>query len=787
MHRNRFYQSITGWALIASGFVVPAAMAQLDESALESLQMEAQTENWSFTVGRNPATYRSLDTLCELQAPEDWQAGARVNPLMQAPSGLVVLPASFDWREQGMCTPVRNQGGCGSCWAFATVGVMESAILIDSGVSQDLSEQYLVNCNRSNYSCNGGWWAHSYHHNTAGLSGGIGAVLESAKPYIAKNVACGGPFVHPYVLNDWYYVDGSVAIPSTDAIKQAIYTYGPVSVAVYVNYAFQAYTSGVFNGCAAGTINHAVVLVGWNDEDQAWIMRNSWGPNWGESGYMRIAYGCSKIGYGACYVDYGTGEAEGAVITSPANGSTLTDQSATFEWTPDERASEYWLGIGDGAGKFNFYSASQGTNTSVTVERLPASGRALYAKLFSKIDGTWSGKLYTYTSVNIPAATAAMTSPEPGSTLDSSTATFEWTPGARVADYRLWIGTTRGTYNLYNVAAGKALTATVSNLPAGGRTLYVRLFSKIANVWQSADYTYTAATSDPAAAVMTSPENSSTLESSTVTFTWSEGLGVSEYILQIGTSLAGQNLYKKSLAKQRAATVAGLPSNGSTLYVRLHSKCAGVWQHNDYQYTTSNQSRSAAEMTSPVGGTTFSSNVVTFAWSAGVGATQYRLDVGTALNQANLYNQVQGLKRTVTLSNMPMNGRTVYVRLWSMIGGVWQKRNYTYTAATGTPTAAAMISPAGGSTLSSTLVTFSWSEGTGVAEYWLKVGTTFGGTQLYNKSQGLNNTATLANLPANGKLLYVRLASKVAGTWRNRDYTYRAAPVGTARPVMESR
>lgn len=757
-------------------------MAQLTVTDVEFLQQEGATEGWTFEVSRNPATYRSLDSLSNLQIPEDWQASAQTQPPMPRAEPLG-LPTSFDWRDFDGCTPVRNQASCGSCWAFATVGVLESAILIDSGVAQNLSEQYLVSCNRSGWSCNGGWFAHSYHYNTSGLDGGTGAVLEAAKPYTATNTACGGPHSHPYVVNSWAYVDPSVNVPATDAIKQAIMTYGPVSVAVAVNSAFQAYSSGVFNSCTSGTINHAVVLIGWDDADQAWIMRNSWGEYWGESGYMRIRYGCSSIGYAACYVDYGSGEATGAEITSPANGSTFSDTSVEFTWSGAEGATEYWLGIGDAIGKFNSYSRSQGTNTSVTVDRLAANGRPLYAKLFSKIDDAWYGHLYTYTSVTQPATKAAMTSPTAGSTLEDSSVTFEWSAGARVSEYSLWIGTTRAAYNLYNKSQGLNQTVTVTNLPAGGRTLYVRLFSKIAGVWQYNDYTYTSPTGTPEAAVMTAPENASTLEASTVTFTWSEGLGVTEYTLQLGTTAGGLQICKRAMGKAMSATVAGLPTNSSTLYVRLWSKCTGVWQYNDYQYTTASLTRGPAEMTSPENASVFTSNRVTFTWSTGTGVTEYKLNVGTTVGGYNLYNVSRGLNLSATVGGLPINGRTVYVRLWSKIAGVWQKRDYTYTAVTATASAGTMTSPTSGSTLTSSMATFEWAAGTGVTEYWLNIGTTLGGITLYNKSLGLSTSVTVTNLPTNGRTLYVRLSSKIGSTWQRRDYTYTAASTGTAKLI----
>lgn len=220
------------------------------------------------------------------------------------------LPTYKSWCDEGMCTPVRDQGSCGSCWAFGTVGPMESVILMAGLAAQDLSEQYLVSCNTDGWGCDGGWFAHQYHldatHPGASIPPGedtSGAVYEADFPYSATDEACNSPYTHQESLSDWFYVNYDYYVPPVDQIKQAIYDNGPVVAAVCVDSNFQQYTGGVFaphKPCR--NVNHAIVLVGWDDNDQAWILRNSWGPGWGENGYMRIGYGISQVGYDANYV-----------------------------------------------------------------------------------------------------------------------------------------------------------------------------------------------------------------------------------------------------------------------------------------------------------------------------------------------------------------------------------------------------------------------------------------------------------------------------------------------------
>jgi C1A family cysteine protease len=276
----------------------------LSATDIAALEEQGKTEGWTFTVGKNTATDRPFSQLCGLVEPNNWWENASFDPCLPTKN----LPSHFDWRELGGCPPVRDQGPCGSCWAFGTVAPLECNILIKDHKEVDLSEQWLVSCNRNGWGCNGGWWAHDYHQWKMDRFNGTGAVLEGEFPYEAWDVPCDGPYEHPYVMDSWHYIGFSQGVPPTDAIKQAILTYGPVSVSCAVTGAFGAYTGGVFNeDDPHAQINHAIALVGWDDSqgaDGVWFLRNSWGPGWGEDGYMRIEYGVCKVGYAACYVNY---------------------------------------------------------------------------------------------------------------------------------------------------------------------------------------------------------------------------------------------------------------------------------------------------------------------------------------------------------------------------------------------------------------------------------------------------------------------------------------------------
>lgn len=278
---------------------------------IQALKEEVRAKGGTYEVAYSAAMDKQIKHLAGLKIPHGWNKSDAPSVTMLE-SSVQALPSSFDWRSLNGVTPIKDQGNCGGCWAFGTVGPLESQILLKDTATVELSEQYLISCNLSGWSCNGGWWAHDYHLDWSGQdNNGPGAVLNAAKPYTGTDSACGGTYKHPYKLTSWAYVGSQSAVPSVQAIKQAIYTYGPIGAGVYVGPYFQAYSGGVFNTNESGQINHAIVLVGWNDDigpdDGYWILRNSWGTSWGESGYMRIRYGISQVGYAANFIEYAGG------------------------------------------------------------------------------------------------------------------------------------------------------------------------------------------------------------------------------------------------------------------------------------------------------------------------------------------------------------------------------------------------------------------------------------------------------------------------------------------------
>ncbi len=207
------------------------------------------------------------------------------------------LPESVDWREKGVVTAVKNQGSCGSCWAFATTATVESHVALETGLLFDLSPQQLVSCAPNDDHC-------------GGVGGCMGSIPEVAMDYLISAGGFAEEWSLPYIS---YTGETNGTCPDADALQikagisgyvkleennaadvmAAVAEIGPLAVNVDAS-TWHLYESGVFDACEYSSmdINHVVVLVGYGtDEDTGedyWLIRNSWSPTFGEAGYIRL-------------------------------------------------------------------------------------------------------------------------------------------------------------------------------------------------------------------------------------------------------------------------------------------------------------------------------------------------------------------------------------------------------------------------------------------------------------------------------------------------------------------
>merc|ERR1719421_648144 len=197
------------------------------------------------------------------------------------------LPSSVDWTTKGVVTPIKNQGQCGSCWAFSTTGSVEGANALKTGTLVSLSEQELVDCAGSygNQGCNGGLMDYGFEYAKA-----KGLCTESSYPYTARDGTCKTSCSAAVTIGGYQ----DVAQNNEDQLQAAV-AQQPVSVAIEADKSvFQFYSGGVMTSSACGTqLDHGVLVVGYGTESGTdyWKVKNSWGTTWGMSGYILLGRG----------------------------------------------------------------------------------------------------------------------------------------------------------------------------------------------------------------------------------------------------------------------------------------------------------------------------------------------------------------------------------------------------------------------------------------------------------------------------------------------------------------
>lgn len=276
----------------------------VEESRIKNINAIIKEKNMRWTAGRTTVsrlTYEEMKKRCgTIIDPADFETGG-IKILEQDKRVAKVLPAKFDWRNvngKNYTTPAKDQGGCGSCWIFCVTGAVESIIkIVEQNPNKEinLSEQHILSCNER-FGCGGGTlkWALEFIRDT-------GVVDEPCFPYQARDdIPCED------VCSDWelriiklsganrfmhaghfkYWMD----YPTRTFIKQMIQS-SPVMAPMAVFSDFFFYTGGIYDRTSDDySGGHGISVIGWDDTEQCWICKNSWGTDWGEDGYFKIAY-----------------------------------------------------------------------------------------------------------------------------------------------------------------------------------------------------------------------------------------------------------------------------------------------------------------------------------------------------------------------------------------------------------------------------------------------------------------------------------------------------------------
>lgn len=204
-----------------------------------------------------------------------------------------ITPTFFDWRQKGAVTAVKDQGQCGSCWAFSTTGNIEGQWFLAGHALVSLSEQELVSCDTKDLGCNGGEPHEAVKWLNNHKDGYI--VTESSYPYVSGN----GTAPPCEKLKDKQIgarIVDHVKIPKHEGqMATWLAENGPISVGVDAT-SWQTYTGGIMTNCVSQQVDHAVLIVGYNDTNSPpfWIIKNSWATTWGEEGYIRVEKGTDQ-------------------------------------------------------------------------------------------------------------------------------------------------------------------------------------------------------------------------------------------------------------------------------------------------------------------------------------------------------------------------------------------------------------------------------------------------------------------------------------------------------------
>lgn len=380
-----------------------------------------------------------------------------------------------------------------------------------------------------------------------------------------------------------------------------------------------------------------------------------------------------------------------------------------------------------------------------------------------------------------------LTNPTEDGVIRDSKVIFQWTPGVNVDETYLGVATWQGLVSrypwgdLFSASTSKKISQEVSGIPLDGNTVYVRLWWRFQNDWFFKDYSFKTDNRP----VLETPESQVLIDERDVIFSWSSMPGVEEYYLNVGSSAAdletmnGGDIFSASTEAQTSVLVTGIPLAGNPVFARLWWKIADQWSFTDYRFDT--EVSVSPEMIFPLSDDIISTDTVNFVWENSPDNQVFYIGVGTSQRSVSsypwgdLFSGVTGISSSMEVSNLPLSGKPIYVRLWWQQGRETLYQDFVYQTQSVVPQ---MLAPSLGDAIGQSSVRFEWTSESGVSEYFFGVGTRVEYLGRYpwgdidRASLGLSTVMDVEGIPLNGQPIYVRLWWNINGFWQYTDYTY---------------
>ena len=474
-------------------------------------------------------------------------------------------------------------------------------------------------------------------------------------------------------------------------------------------------------------------------------------------------------------------------LTSPTPNSSLAGSSATFKWQDNgTAATQYRLQVGSTIGGSQYFDQElAGASREQLVTGLPQDGSTVRVRLSYYFINVWRQIDYQYTAA-LESGDPLITAPAFGETVTTAPFVIQWDPNQGLVDkWQVLVGLTAGAGGILDTGevGTDVRSTTVSTFPAGENVFFIRLRWLENGVWSEKDTQYTYDPNGDAAPQVFNPPAGSEIVGSSATFEWTpKAIPVDEWWIYVGLAPGDDSIFNQVMGADTSVTVNNLPSDGQNLYVRLFYRVGEVWNQRDHLYITRRQPK----MSFPTPGTKISGPHLTFEWDDNdVIGNAWSFTIGRNQGGSEIFDTgtLFGETRSQQV-NLPVNiSGPVWVRLWHLPNSfTWSFADFLYDAQSASEPA--LLEPLAGSTLTGggDFRFFFSNNDTTLFAYWVYVGSTIAGRDLFNSGLIADNAnfVDVLNLPNEDQQIHVRLwwLAQV-GQWSFADYTLKLAKSST--------